>query len=231
MPELVLDDDSYDSQVVDVCCSYAGGSHLLDRFTFGFDTLASLGITDCLALFGGRQLEHDVTYEVSDWSSGKQIIKARGQTAFGPMLYHEGASGTILCAYDMVKQWDITWTPGKLECVATHRGMPGLRLKFEAGRRERLLTCTVDKATYDRICQYDPTKVSISYVLTRSEHEQALEAIRFHEASMHTSQEVMIQTLRSNVFADAPIRERAVSNICLAVDWPCPACAVDWPVR
>lgn len=116
------------------------GQQALEMFTIGLDTLASLGVTNCLELFGGRPLLHDVEYEVKDWSSGTTTIDARGKTAFGTMLYSKSASGTILCAFDMVKTWMLEWVPGKLECVATHRGLPGVRLRFTASERSRLLT-------------------------------------------------------------------------------------------
>ena len=95
------------------------GSDSVATHRLSNDTQASFGITNCLDLFGGVPLRTDVQFNVVDWAGEERIIRHHGMTVFGPMLYSEGCTGTILCADDVYRHWRCSYGEEEL-----HDGHP-----------------------------------------------------------------------------------------------------------
>jgi hypothetical protein len=208
-----------------------GGQHEI-----GFDPQASFGITAERELFGGN-LSKRVNFELHDWAGKVLQEDTHGRTAFGPMIFSQRASGTILCAADFYRHWDLRWEGRKMAFRAINCLNRKLVLHFSENR-QKLLTCVPSQGQWEQLCS--PSIITddwnigsgdqtgeIRRVLATQEYERAWESIRFHECTCHASFNTLRKALKRNVLRDATISERDVENVAIATDFgECLACQV-----
>jgi hypothetical protein len=171
-----------------IASSKSTGTHELSN-----DTQASFGITNCLDLFGGIPLRTDVSFLVTDWAGDEREIHHHGMTVFGPMLYSETCSGTILCADDVHRFWRCDYGRDELCMTATHRTVRDLKLEFARTPEGKVLSCSVPDQLWDRVCALahdvppmafgdssELLSAEIQQALSRDDYRRVMEAIRFH---------------------------------------------------
>jgi hypothetical protein len=160
-------------------------------------------------------------------------------TVFGPMLCSTDVEGTILCAEDMYMQWRCQYSDESLRMRATHRDVADLRLEFDSDAGDKVLSCAVLHGQWEQLCGLAGSTRSqeraeagavqdatIVQALSRDDYRRVLEAMRFHECSMHAGQASLANTLRHRLLAKAPISDRDIFNILQAQPGPSNRCLV-----
>jgi len=160
-------------------------------------------------------------------------------TVFGPMLYSEGCTGTILCADDVYRHWRCSYGEEELRMTATHRTIRNLKLEFNSIAGDKVLSCDVPDRVWEQICALahdvspvemngeapgDGQAVEILQALSRDDFRRVMEGVRFHECSMHAGQASLSNTLEHHLLNNSPISSRDIYNILLASPGPCNRC-------
>ena len=213
-------------------CASAGGS--TGEQIIGFDSQASFGITNDIRLFGGVPLKDDTTFIITDWANEERTCSKHGMTVFGPMIYSELAQGTILCGKDFYGNWTTTNESEYLAMTAYHR-CSDLTLDFRVTEDEKVLSCAVGDDLWSHLCSLatgargNPVtegdeEVLLRHALSRTEYNQVLESVRFHECTCHASLTTMTDTLKRRVLNHCPIGVRDVDNIRMVVPFGCNGC-------
>ena len=221
--------------VIDVVVSKCGTSRAManGKYYIGWDSQASFGVTNNMALFGGRPLKNDITFKITDWANEVKIVSSYGDTAFGPMIYTPDASGTILCENAVYSLWDVVTVKNSPNRSITHKLDKNMVLEFSSSDEDPLSGCVLTEGQFQKVCGLanadltmlsEATKVSISQAISKQSLNLIMEALRFHECSGHASLSSMTKTLKMNILANCLINSSDIYNILLVNEFGCLAC-------
>jgi len=144
--------------IIQALSSYTMGSRDHGVLKLWFDSMASHSITDDINLFGANGPGDHVNVSVLDWKDESLEVTRAGMTVFGPMLYSEQASGTILSADVMYEYYDILWDNSKRmtnQCIL--KADPNIILDFNTRNELRIMEMPVGPQLYQRICKGAPS--------------------------------------------------------------------------